>query len=59
MQLLRIAKINSQGKKKGPDLSKQFKTVPHKINYRQNFVPKGQMQFFNDEGFVYSVDCNK
>ena len=53
-------KINSQGKeKKVLTYRNNLKLFPTKLNYCQNFVPKGQMQFFNDEGFVYSVDRNK
>lgn len=36
-----------------------LKLFSTKLNYCQNFVQKGQMQFFNDQGFVYSVDRNK
>ena len=47
MQLLRIAKINSQGKeKKGPDLLKQFKTVLHKIKLLPKFCAKGTNAIF-------------
>ena len=47
MQLLRIAKINSQGKeKKGPDLLKQFKTVLHKIKLLPKFRAKGTNAIF-------------
>ena len=60
MQLLRIAKlIPKEKKKKVLTYRNNLKLFPTKLNYCQNFVPKGQMQFFNDKGFVYSVDRNK